>query len=128
MFRVVKLQAGTTLLASVVAGLLAGPAAAVSALLGGLACTVPNALFALHLTVQQRLPSPGGQEDPKAATRAALGLLAGEFLKVFLTIALMAIAGQAYGAMVWPAMILTIIAVLAVMPAAVAWRGNGSRH
>jgi ATP synthase protein I len=125
MFRVVALQAGTTLLGSILAAAIFGWPAAFSALLGGMACTLPNALFALQLTMRARLPSPGSREGPRAAANAAVGLLAGEFFKVILTVALMVAAARGYPQMVWPAMILALIAALMVQPAAYAWRRNG---
>ena len=54
MFRVVVLQIVATLVVSLLAALGSGQAAAVSALLGGAACFVPNGLFALQLAAAAR--------------------------------------------------------------------------
>ena len=49
MFRVILLQAAATLVAMLAGGFLAGMRGGVSATLGGLACMLPNLLFALRL-------------------------------------------------------------------------------
>jgi F0F1-type ATP synthase assembly protein I len=54
MFRLVVLQALVTVVVALVSWGVSGTAAAVSALLGGLACVVPNALFALRLWLVAR--------------------------------------------------------------------------
>ena len=81
MFRVVLLQCVAALLATLVAWALGGPAAAWSALAGGIACVAPNALFALRLAAAARRP-----QGTAAAT-----FFVGEFLKVASTLALLAL-------------------------------------
>lgn len=122
MFRVVAIQAGTAILVAIVAAVLAGGRGAASALVGGFACVVPNALFAAHLALRSLLPPPNTDEGSSHATRVAVGLLAGEFLKVFLTIALLALAAKTLPGLVWPALIASIMATLLVPPAAHFWR------
>jgi F0F1-type ATP synthase assembly protein I len=54
MFRIVGLQVLATMVVALVAWPRGGAHAALSALLGGSACVVPNALFALRLTLSAR--------------------------------------------------------------------------
>ena len=102
MFRVVFLQILATVVVSLVAGLLAGPHAAISALLGGAACVVPNGLFALKLAASARRPQ---------GTSPAV-FLVGEFVKVVSTLALLALIVAFYKEVVWLAMLVSVIVVL----------------
>jgi F0F1-type ATP synthase assembly protein I len=121
MFRVVFFQFVTTAIVAAVAAAVAGEHAALSALAGGLACTLPNGLFALHLALPIRKPAPEG-DGARAAASAALRLLVGEFLKVVLTAALLALVLLGYRQLVWPALMLSVCAVLIVQPVALALR------
>lgn len=112
MFRVVLLQGMAALLVAVIAGLWAGAAAAWSALLGGAACVVPNGLFALRLAAAARRP-----QGPSVAT-----FFVGEFLKVALTVALLALIVWAYRDLVWLAMIAAVIVTLKSYFLALLWR------
>jgi ATP synthase protein I len=102
MFRVVVLQILTTVVVSVGAGLFGGPHAAISALLGGAACVVPNGLFALRLAAAARRPR---------GTSPAVFLI-GEFVKIVSTLGLLALVVATYANLVWPALIVSIIVVL----------------
>ena len=102
MFRVVFLQSLATVVVSLVAGLLAGSHAAISALLGGAACVIPNGLFALKLTAAAR--------RPQGSSPAVF--LAGEFVKIVATLGLLALVVAIYKDLVWPALIVSIIVVL----------------
>jgi ATP synthase protein I len=102
MFRVVLLQILTTVIVSLVAGLLGGSHAAISALLGGAACFIPNGLFALKLAAAAKRPQ---------GTSPAVFLI-GEFVKVVSTLVLLALIVAAYKNLVWLAMLVSIIAVL----------------
>lgn len=102
MFRVVFLQILATVVVSLVAGLLGGPHAAISALLGGAACAVPNGLFALKLAAAARRPQ---------GTSPAV-FLVGEFVKVVSTLALLALIVAFYKEVVWLAMLVSVIVVL----------------
>jgi ATP synthase protein I len=124
MFRVVAIQAGTAFGVAIVAAVLAGMRGAESALWGGFACVLPNALFAAHLKLRTLIPPPDTVEGSSHATRVAVGLLAGEFLKVFLTIALLALGPKVFPGLVWPALIASVMATLLVAPAAHFWRPN----
>jgi len=102
MFRVVFLQILTTVIVSLVAGLLGGPHAAISALLGGAACVVPNGLFALKLAAAARRPQ---------GTSPAV-FLVGEFVKVVSTLALLGLVVAFYKDLVWLALLASVIVVL----------------
>jgi len=102
MFRVVFLQILTTVIVSLVAGLLGGTHAAISALLGGAACVVPNGLFALKLAAAARRPQ---------GTSPAV-FLVGEFVKVVSTLALLGLVVAFYKDLVWLALLASVIVVL----------------
>lgn len=102
MFRIVGFQVIATVVVAVFAWFIAGTGAAVSALLGGAACFVPNGLFALRLAVAAR--RPGGAD---VAT-----FFVGEFLKIGSTIAVVALVAWVWRDVVWLAMIVAIIAAL----------------
>lgn len=91
MFKAVLLQASATLVAILLAGLLAGEHGAVSAALGGAAIFLPNLLFALRLAAVSRL---------KGAAHPATFLI-GELVKVALTLALLIAASQLYSGLHW---------------------------
>ncbi|MFN7570045.1 MAG: ATP synthase subunit I [Betaproteobacteria bacterium] len=112
MFRIVGLQIAGTALVAVIAWAVGGGSAAVSALLGGAACFVPNGLFALRLAVASR--RPGGAD---AAT-----FFVGEFVKLGSTVALLALAIWAYRDMVWLALVASIVVTLKSYLVALAWR------
>ncbi len=131
MFRVVRIQFVTALIVAALAGAIAGGHAALSALLGGLACVVPNGMFALHVALHaasfsRKRQGPGGESNDSAGGSAAgapmLAILLGEFFKVLLTLALLALAAVSDPELVWPALIASICAVLLVQPAAFARR------
>lgn len=102
MFRIVALQVLTTAVVSLASGLIGGPHAAISALLGGAACFIPNGLFAFKLAAAARRPQ---------GTDAGV-FLVGEVVKVVATIALLALIVASYRNLVWLALIVSIIAVL----------------
>lgn len=100
--RYVALQGMATLCAALITGAVAGVAAGVSTALGGAAVTVPNAVFALRLRSSQR--QRGG---PSVTT-----FLAGEFVKLGLTVSALAVVVAQYGGLVWPALLVGIIVAL----------------
>jgi ATP synthase protein I len=112
MFRLVLLQVLATALVSVLAAFVAGPAAALSAALGGMACFVPNGLFALRLALSSR--RPGG---PGAAT-----FFVSELVKVGATVALLALVAWAYKDLVWLALIAAVVVSLKSYLIALVWR------
>jgi ATP synthase protein I len=128
MFRVVLFQFVTSLIVAAGAGAIAGGHAALSALLGGLACALPNSIFALHLALLARKRQfPGDRyASPDAGSAAAssnaLTILLGEFCKVALTAGLLALLLLGYKNVVWLASMVSVGAVLFVQPVAYAWR------
>jgi ATP synthase protein I len=102
MLKTVYLQAIVSFGVALIAYALGGANAALSALLGGAACVVPNALFALRLTWQAR--RPGGAD---VAT-----FLIGEVVKLGLTIALLLTIVLQYRDLNWLAFIAGLIAAL----------------
>jgi ATP synthase protein I len=102
MFRIVGLQLLATLIVALVAWPLGGVKAMVSALLGGAACAVPNALFALRLAIAARRPQ---------GTDMAV-FFVGEFVKIGSTIALLVLIAWAWKDVVWLALIVAVIAAL----------------
>ncbi|HTN48895.1 MAG TPA: ATP synthase subunit I [Burkholderiaceae bacterium] len=102
MFRIVLLQILATAAISLLSGLVGGTPAAVSALLGGAACFIPNGLFALKLAAASRRPQ---------GTDAAVFLI-GEFVKVISTVALLVLVVVTYKNLVWLSMLASIIVVL----------------
>ncbi len=112
MFRIIGLQVLATAIVALVALPLGGWAAAVSALLGGAACFVPNGLFAWRLHVAGRGPRQDG----------AVTFFVGEFVKVGSTIGLLALIAWAYRDVVWLALIVAVIAALKSYLIAFFWR------
>ncbi len=91
-----------TVLVAALAALVGGASAALSALAGGLACVVPNALFALRLHWESR--RPGG------ATMQ--GFFVGEFAKLAATVLILFVVARVYHELDWPAFVVGFIAVL----------------
>jgi ATP synthase protein I len=116
MFRVVVVQLGTVLVVSILAAALYGQSAAVSSFLGGLACVLPNALFAAHLAANAAIARPPGAR--------MLRLLLGELSKVLLVTALLLAVIRGIAVVHWPALVLSVCAVLLVQPFAIAWRSR----
>jgi ATP synthase protein I len=102
MRRIVLLQLVVTLVAAAVAALLAGMAAFWSALLGGLCCVVPNALFALRLFANTQ----------KAGAANPMSFFIGELIKIALTVALLGAIAWLYRDLNWLALIASFIVVL----------------
>jgi len=123
MFRVVLVQFITSLVVAALAGTVAGFHAALSALFGALACSLPNGLFALNLALLGHLRrSHSGRNATAIAPSGAAVMLIGELCKVALMVGLLALIVLGYKHVVWPALIVGIGAVLLVQPVALAWR------
>lgn len=102
MQRVIFLQLAATVITAIIAGVLGGGAALISALLGGLCSVVPNGLFAWRLSISAR--KPGGASP--------LVFIIGEFIKIGMTIALLGAVVWLYRDVNWLAMIAAFIVVL----------------
>jgi len=102
MLRLVLLQFATTIVASVLAGLIAGMPALWSALLGGLCCVVPNGLFALRLFANAQ----------KLEGANPMSFFIGEFVKIALTVALLGATAWLYRELNWLALIAGFIVAL----------------
>ena len=96
MFKAILLQTLTVLISALVAGLIAGTRGAVSATLGGVACTLPCFLFALRLKSVANRP---GASYPA-------NLFFGESVKIALTIGLLVTAVKIYPDLHWPSMLI----------------------
>ncbi len=101
MLRVVLLQLATTVVAGLIAGLLGGVPALLSALLGGLCCVVPNGLFALRLFANAQK----SEANP-------MSFFIGEFIKIALTVALLGAAAWLYRDLNWLALIAGFVVAL----------------
>ncbi|MCX8004660.1 MAG: ATP synthase subunit I [Burkholderiaceae bacterium] len=110
MWRLIGLQALATAAVGALAWPLAGPPASVSALLGGGACVLPNALFAWRLSWTR-----AGGASPAT-------FFVGELIKVLSTIALLALIVWSYEQLVWPALIAAIVAALKSYLFTIFWR------
>ena len=102
MLKAVLVQAVVTLVVAVIAALIVGVATGWSAALGGLACVIPNAVFALQLSTAAR--RPGGA--------TVHGLFIGEFVKVATTMLLLVAVARFYRDLHWLAFIIGCIATL----------------
>jgi ATP synthase protein I len=102
MLRLVLLQFATTIVVSVLAGLIGGMPALWSALLGGLCCVVPNSLFALRLFANAQ----------KLEGANPMSFFIGEFVKIALTVALLGATAWLYRDLNWLALIAGFIVAL----------------
>ena len=102
MRKIVFLQIIATFGVAAVSALCGGESAAVSALLTGFSCAVPNAIFAANLSALGKL-SPSS---------SPLFFLIGEFIKLIAMALLLVLVVMLYEDLVWPAMIITMIVVL----------------
>jgi ATP synthase protein I len=102
MTKAVLLQVLATCVAAGLAAAWGGPDAGLSAALGGLACIVPNALFAVRLGITAR--RPGGA--------TVSGFFIGEFVKVVATVVLLMLIAHNYRGLNWLALIVGVIVAL----------------
>lgn len=103
MFKAVYLQIVATVIAVLILGLLVGAEGAISAGIGGFACTLPNAWFAWRLTATARRTD---------APPMVANFFIGEFIKVVATIGLLAVAMKLYPDMHWPGLLIGMVAAL----------------
>jgi ATP synthase protein I len=102
MLHLVLLQLATTVIASVIAGLIGGMPALLSTLLGGLCCVVPNGLFALRLFANAK----------RAGGANPMSFFIGEFIKIALTVTLLGVVAWLYRDLNWLALIAGFIVAL----------------
>jgi ATP synthase protein I len=102
MLRLVFFQLAVTLVVAVLAGLIAGPDAAWSALFGGLCCVVPNGLFALRLNWSAQRPE----------TLTPMTFFFGEFSKILMTVVMLAAVVWWYRDLNWLALLAAFIVAL----------------
>ena len=102
MLNVIFLQLAVTLASALFAGLLVGGHGALSAALGGLACVVPNGLFALRLHRAQGRPGAS----------FAVSFFLGEFIKIVATVGLLGFIGMIYADLHWPSMLIGLVLAL----------------
>lgn len=102
MRRIVVLQFVVTLVVAAIAGVFGGWPALWSAILGGLCCVVPNALFALRLFASAQRP---GGANP-------MSFFIGELIKIALTVALLGAAAWLYRDLNWLALLAAFVAAL----------------
>lgn len=102
MARIVLLQMATALVVALLAGIFGNTSLAFSAFVGGMCCSLPNAFFALRLFMGTK--KPGGANP--------MTFFIGEFIKIALTIALMAAVVYWYRDVNWPAFLIAFIVVL----------------
>ena len=96
MSRILFIQAVVILLAILASAIFVGRNGAVSAGLGGLACYIPNVLFALRMNIVARR---------KDASYLA-NFFVGEFFKVLATIAFVLLVARAFPDLHWPSMLI----------------------
>jgi ATP synthase protein I len=102
MLRLILIQLAATLVTATLAGLIAGVPAFISAMLGGLCCVVPNGLFALRLFAGAQRPG----------TLSPMTFFFGEFTKIAMTVALLALAVWWYRDLNWLALLAAFIVAL----------------
>ena len=102
MFRVVLLQAVAAIVAIAAAGVFFGLRGAMSAGIGGGICVLPSFLFALHLKFAAR----------RWSSSYTTNLFVGEFVKVMLTLGLLALVIKQYAGLHWPSLLIGMVLAL----------------
>jgi len=101
-FKIVLWQGVATIIVAAIAGAVGGVASAISAVLGGASCALPNALFALRLSLAARRPGGASSES----------FFTGELVKVVSTVVLMFGSVWWYRNLSWLPFLLGAIAAL----------------
>ncbi|MDR0577302.1 MAG: ATP synthase subunit I [Candidatus Accumulibacter sp.] len=96
MFRAILLQTAVAMLAVVLGGLIVGARGGISAALGGVACILPNLLFALCLN------SAGGRRHASFVA----GFLLGELVKLVIIVGLLFFIAREYADLHWPSLLI----------------------
>jgi len=102
MFKLVKLQFMTALVAICIGAAMAGLRGAISAALAGLVCMLPTFLLARHLHAAAQ----------RNGNVQAMRLLLGEAIKIVLTVALLLVLPWVYPAVLWSAVVVGLIVTL----------------
>lgn len=113
MFRAILLQVGAVIIAALAAGLLVGAQGAVSALLGGAVCVLPNLLFAWRLKLVANRPGAS----------FSVNFLLGELVKMAATVGLLIIVAHEYAGLHWPSLLIGLALALQAMLFAL-WKKN----
>jgi ATP synthase protein I len=113
MFRAILLQVGVTIITALAAGLWVGTRGAVSAVLGGGVCVIPNLLFAWRLKLVAHRPG----------SSFAVNFLLGELVKMAVTIGLLVVVARGYSDLHWPSMLIGLALALQAMFLAF-WKKN----
>ena len=117
-WRVVATQAVVGVLCCLVTWLATGKISmAWSALYGAGAVVLPGALLARGMT-------RGTESSAAAATRAAIGFLVWEMLKIAVAVAMLVIAAKVVPDLSWPALLITMVVCMKVNWFALLWRGR----
>lgn len=102
MYKAIYLQFGAAVITAIGAGLIVGTRGLVSVGLAAIACILPNLFFAIRLTMLSKRPG----------NAYAANFFIGEFLKIFATIGLLAIAIKGYPEVHWPSLLIGFAIVL----------------
>lgn len=102
MARIIQLQLLSAIVVALIALLVGGKHAGLSAMLGGLSCALPNAIFAARLALDEHKPSGASPTM----------FFVWEFVKIGLTMAAMFAVGWLYENVVWSAFVVGVIVVL----------------
>lgn len=101
MIKVVFLQLGATLVATAIAAVFFGVHGAASAAIAGLACLLPNAVFAFRLSLVA-----------KRTGASVAGFFVGEFFKLATIVGLLVLARALYADLHWGGLFVGLILVL----------------
>ncbi|MCB4359950.1 ATP synthase subunit I [Quatrionicoccus australiensis] len=102
MYKAIYLQFGAAVITAIGAGLIVGTRGLVSVGLAAIASILPNLFFAVRLTMLSNRPG----------NIYAANFFIGEFLKIGVTIGLLAIAIKGYPEMHWPSLLIGFAIVL----------------
>jgi len=118
-WRVVAAQVAIGVVAGALAWLVAGRASAVSAWYGAAVVAVPGALMARGATSGLSTISP---------TLSAVSMLGWAFVKIAVSVAMLALASRIVVGLVWPALLTSMVLCLQSYWFALLWRGRHPRH
>lgn len=102
MIKVVFLQLGATLVATAIAAVFFGVHGAASAAIAGLACLLPNAVFAFRLSLVAK----------RTGDASVAGFFVGEFFKLATIVGLLVLARALYADLHWGGLFVGLILVL----------------